>query len=247
MSGKRSPFARRVIWVMVLAFGAAACSGGGEKAQVSAGSSTTTDSAIGTDTSTTVSVAPTTTGPVPPGRSATGRAAPSRRSATEVAAPGAQTKEPAPPRTPKKIKNPSGGLAGDVFPPGTDAYLYLTSGRCGQLLDEINAPPEPAVPGWGPRPQQDGEVADEEYYLYRGAANACLERWEAAASDFDRLAALAPTYGDGCPDPPTIEGECSRCERVVFAWLTDVVETYRKDPSLPPELIPGSPVGRGPC
>jgi hypothetical protein len=135
-----------------------------------------------------------------------------------------------------RIEYPSGGPNGPIVPPQTKAYAMLATGECLPLLDEITGT-------WGQPtgPNQTSEGVDlAEYFLYRTAAELCLQRWDAATADFGRLQALPPAFtSSGCPE--TIDEQCDRCLQVVYAWVKDLIQRRKADPSFTPEFVAGNP------
>jgi hypothetical protein len=141
-----------------------------------------------------------------------------------VVDPGTTQKTP-PTEKPKKRKvmqYPKGGPKGPVVPPGDDAYEWLATGRCQKILDRMDA--------W--KDGEDGQdpVGEIDIWLYEGAASACLSRWDVAIDDFNKL---RRKYRDDLrsDEPVTCEKEdCPRCRRIVFEWLSMMIDAHRADP-----------------
>jgi hypothetical protein len=135
-----------------------------------------------------------------------------------------------------KIEYPSGGPDGPIVPPQTKAYAMLAAGECRPLLDEITGT-------WGQPmgPNQTSEGVDlAEYFLYRTAAELCLQRWDAATADFSRLQDVPPAFtSSDCPE--TNDEQCDRCLQVVYAWVNDLIQRRKADPSFTPEFVAGNP------
>lgn len=216
---------------------ATACGGGGDKADVSAGSLANTGSAAGNGAVTTMDVPPLTMVTTPDGQPATPEGQPETAQPGGDPARGGRTEETAPPRQPRRIAYPAGGVKGTVYPPNVDAYELLTSQTqtgCSTLLAETE--------GW---PTDDFPPSAQVTFLYSAAANACLSNWDAAVADFDRLAPLAEKFDDdSCPPDKVEQAQCPRCEQAVLAWLTEVMNAYKSDPGLPPVL---TGTGEAPC
>ncbi len=143
-----------------------------------------------------------------------------------------QTVTTTPPRQPRKIAYPKGGAKGTVVPPNDDAFEMFTTQTC----DE----PACGDPGMGTL----GPPAAAHDLPLPTAANACLSHWHAAVADFNNLAPFVGEFADAAADNPlpcpsdATGGQigCPRCEKLVLAWLTEVVAAYRSDPDLPPVL-----------
>ncbi len=141
-------------------------------------------------------------------------------SATSSTEPGATTSK----KKKTRIERPSGTPLGEVIPPGHDAYLLLSQGRCSELLGLTGT--------W----RQGSDKVDEDvFFLYRAAAEACLQRWDAAQSDFQRLLNLDPSFNGNCDS-----ANCERCMRAVQEWLTQVLATRRSEPGSDIEYVKGT-------
>lgn len=141
-----------------------------------------------------------------------------------------------------KVTLPPGGPKGPVDPPGTPAYELLTAGgsSCRQLLTAVNAWPRTSASD----PSVNG-VEDRLFFLYRAAAEACLQQWSDASADFAKLQALkpAPTFGTTCSSDS--ERYCERCHRLVFDWLMSQLAAYRNDTTYAPDIAPST--ASSPC
>lgn len=139
--------------------------------------------------------------------------------AATTSGPGGTTK-----RQKAMIERPSGAPLGEVFPPGDDAYLLLAKGRCGELLKRTDT--------WR---QGDNQVNEDAFFLYRAAAEACLNRWDDAQKDVAKLQALAPTFSGGCDS-----SNCERCMRAVKEWLDGALAAHRKSAGSDVEYVAGT-------
>ncbi len=154
---------------------------------------------------------------------------------TTSAAPTSTTRAgPSTTRPRPQVTLPAGGPSGPVDPPGTPAYQLLTKGGngCQELLAAVERWPRASAAN----PEVNG-VEDRLFYLYRGAARACLLRWADAKADFDRLQALrpGPTFGTTCSSDE--ERYCERCHRLVLDWLTGQLAAFRSDPAYAPTFM----------
>ena len=133
-----------------------------------------------------------------------------------------------------RVERPSGTPLGEVIPPGDDAYLLLSTGRCGDLLKRTST--------WR---RGENPVNEDAYLLYRAAAEACVQSWDAASRDFDRLTALDPSFDGDCDST-----NCEQCMRAVLAWLRSVLAARKSDPDVEVQYVQGTasspcPEGRG--
>lgn len=125
---------------------------------------------------------------------------------------------------------PAGGPIDNVIPPNTHAYRLLTSGRCDELLREIDTK---WVVGNG-----QGKTNRRDFYLYRGAARACKGQWDGARQDRQALGGASYDAGEDCPQPPDSEEPCERCKAAVLRWLDSVLAARAQDPSYSPVFVP---------
>ena len=131
---------------------------------------------------------------------------------------------PAPPAGKVRVERPSGTPLGEVVPPGHDAYLLLSTNRCGELLRRTGT--------W----RGDNPVNEDAYLLYKAAAEACLGRWDEAQRDFQRLSNLRPRFSGDCKT----SDNCERCMREVLAWLTQLLALRKQQPTVQVELVQGT-------
>lgn len=124
-----------------------------------------------------------------------------------------------------RVERPSGTPLGEVIPPGDDAYLLLSTGRCSELLARTGS--------W--RQGGDNQVDKDAFFLYRAAAEACLGRWDDAQRDFQRLQGVGPDFSGGCNST-----NCERCMRAVLEWLTQILAIRRQDTTSEVELVRGT-------
>ena len=132
---------------------------------------------------------------------------------------------PAPPAGKVRVQRPSGTPLGEVVPPGDDAYLLLSTNRCGELLRRTGT--------W-----RDGgfnQVNEDAFLLYKAAAEACLGRWDEAQRDFQRLSNLRRSFSGDCDST-----NCERCMREVQAWLTQLLALRKQQPTAQVELVKGT-------
>ena len=134
------------------------------------------------------------------------------------------TKTPTTAKPKPKVAYPAGGVVDPVFPPNDEAFGMLISGQCQVLLSKTQE--------WDGKQVADVEGQDT-VFLYRSAAEACLQRWTDATRDFDRLS----------KPQPQLKGSCARGE--VYKWLAALIQARRQDPSFTPTFV-GS-TGRSPC
>lgn len=221
---------RSVLLALALAVVASGCSGGGSKEKVSAESKPAAEAGAGGDSVSTLTVPEMTTAPAraPVQRSPSGSdgagatgVVPNGSSSNQPPAttPSTAPKPTAPPNSARKISYPAGGPKGPEYPdPPTPAY-ELFAQHTQQSCTDLHS----AADHWSSGPLVQ--------LLYQSAADACLQRWQAAAREYDELQAVGPDF------------EPSSCHGVVYTWLTSVIEAYRSGPE-PPQLVaadPGSP------
>jgi hypothetical protein len=122
-----------------------------------------------------------------------------------------------------KVAYPSGGAVDPVFPPGDDAYTMLVKGQCTLLLAKTKE--------WDAKGVADVEGADT-VFIYRSAAEACLQRWTDAVRDFKQVTTAAAQ-----------SDKCARTE--AFKWVSALVAQHGGDAKFAPDFVAGS--GRSPC
>ena len=189
---------RAMVCVVALGLLAAACGGGGGSKSAARIRSTSTSEST-TSTASTSSTVP----------------------ATSTSSSNSTTSQTRPPTTKPRPRReyPGGGPTDPVFPPGDEAYALLAQGKCTELLQKTEK--------WGEQNVADAE-GENTIFLYRGAAEACLQRWSDAKRDFERLTKT----------PPDFSGKCARAE--VFKWLTALIHDRAADQGFSPVYVKAS-------
>ena len=240
----RSPMvraARTVALVVVLA----ACGGADPPDTVASGQS-------GEETTTILAPDSTATSPEPvPAGESTTTAAP-KQGPTDSRAPGPQSsaRNPAPPRPPVTgtLTTPPTnrrvdeylppGVADQIFPPGQDAHLLLSSGKCDELLREIQQGGKGLRWGTGVPPSLKN--------LYLAAGHACLAQWSQAESAFrqirvSELCGFEPDKYQGADSSFDDTAACQKVRGRVHQWTENLLKAHRANPAFVPNFPPPKP------
>lgn len=130
------------------------------------------------------------------------------------------------------ISYPTGGPSGPLFPnPADPAYAWLAEGPtgCQKILDHI------ASGDWDLKQAQDPATVS----LYKGAASACLSKWNDAVAVYQSL--NANDFQSSTPDVVCApDSTCEKCRELAFAWLRTAVEAYQSNPQSPPTFAPST-------
>jgi hypothetical protein len=124
----------------------------------------------------------------------------------------------------QKVSYPAGGAVDPVFPPGDQAYTMLVQGQCDVLLTKTKE--------WDTKGVAGSEGADT-VFMYRSAAEACLQRWTDAVRDFERVTKPAPDFGTNC------------ARREAYGWVSALIAAYSRDPAFAPVFVAAT--GQSPC
>jgi hypothetical protein len=100
----------------------------------------------------------------------------------------------------------------------------LVQGQCDVLLTKTKK--------WDAKGVAGSEGADT-VFVYRSAAEVCLQRWSDAVRDFDRVTKPAPDFGTNCP------------RREAYAWVSALIAAHHSDPGFSPVFVAAT--GRSPC
>jgi hypothetical protein len=110
-----------------------------------------------------------------------------------------------------KVAYPGGGPPDPMFPLTDDAYGLLKNRQCTKLLQQADV--------W----EANAGVKDQNQTaidLYRGAAEACLGKWDAAAADLAKVK----------------QEDASSCDRqAALRFLREMVAAHAADPSITPD------------